>query len=66
MFFKDLGKIRELFFVPAEWSGKVREFCSDSGQILCNFICFVSKYRIANQFFLRFFSPRYKLGILLP
>ncbi len=56
--FKDLGKIRELFFVSAPESllnGQGKSFCSDSSQTLCNF---VKNMRIANQIFLRFFSPR--------
>ncbi len=34
------------YFLPraADWSGKVREFCSDSDQTLCNFLYFVAKY----------------------
>ncbi len=38
-FFLDLGKIRELLLIPCEWSGKVREFCSETASFGYKQLC---------------------------
>ena len=43
----------------AQWSGKVREFCSDSGQPLCNFhSMFCINIFVSQINFSQIFSPR--------